>query len=48
MAIFKTRAEAEAFSKEGPLILEGLVKSFAIKDTYWVGPSRFARGLACC
>ena len=32
MAIFKTRAEAEAFSKEGPLILEGLVKSFVIKD----------------
>jgi hypothetical protein len=32
MAIFKTRAEAEAFSKEDPFILEGLVKSFAIKD----------------
>jgi len=32
MAIFKTRAEAEAFSKEDPFILEGLVKSFVIKD----------------
>ena len=28
MAIFKTRAAAEAFSKEDPFILEGLVKSF--------------------
>ena len=32
MAIFKTRVDAEAFSKEDPFILEGLVKSFAIKD----------------
>jgi hypothetical protein len=32
MAIFKTRAAAEAFSKEDPFILEGLVKSFVIKD----------------
>ena len=32
MAIFKTRAEAEGFSKEDPLILEGLLKSFVIKD----------------
>jgi hypothetical protein len=32
MAIFKTREEAEAFSREDPFILEGLVKSFAIKD----------------
>ena len=32
MAIFKTRAEAEAFAKEDPFILEGLVKSFVIKD----------------
>jgi uncharacterized protein len=32
MAIFKTRADAEAFTKEDPFILEGLVKSFAIKD----------------
>jgi len=32
LAIFKTRAEAEAFSKEDPFILEGLVKSFVIKD----------------
>jgi uncharacterized protein YciI len=30
MAIFKTRAEA--FTKEDPFILEGLVKSFVIKD----------------
>ena len=32
MAIFTTRAEAEAFVKEDPFILEGLVKSFVIKD----------------
>jgi len=32
MAIFKTREAAEAFSKEDPFILEGLVKSFVIKD----------------
>jgi len=32
MAIFKTRAEAEAFTKVDPFILEGLVKSFVIKD----------------
>ncbi len=32
MAIFKTREAAEAFSREDPFILEGLVKSFAIKD----------------
>ncbi|MGH8094593.1 MAG: YciI family protein [Chthoniobacterales bacterium] len=32
MAIFKTRADAEAFAREDPFILEGLVKSFAIKD----------------
>jgi hypothetical protein len=32
MAIFKTRAAAEAFVKEDPFILEGLVKSFAIRD----------------
>jgi len=32
MAIFKTRADAEAFSKEDPFILEGVVKSFVIKD----------------
>ena len=32
MAIFKSRVEAEAFSKEDPFILEGLVKSFEIKD----------------
>ena len=32
MAVFKTRADAEAFVKEDPFILDGLVKSFAIKD----------------
>ena len=32
MAIFKTRAAAEEFVKEDPFILEGLVKSFVIRD----------------
>jgi uncharacterized protein YciI len=32
MAIFKSREAAEAFAKEDPFILEGLVKSFVIKD----------------
>lgn len=32
MTIFKTRAQAEAFTREDPFILEGLVKSFVIKD----------------
>ncbi|MFN8574511.1 MAG: hypothetical protein U0132_20835 [Gemmatimonadaceae bacterium] len=32
MAIFTSRAEAESFSREDPFILEGLVKSFTIKD----------------
>ena len=32
MAIFKTRVDAEAFTKEDPFILEGMVKSFVIKD----------------
>jgi uncharacterized protein YciI len=32
MAIFKTRTEAEVFTKEDPFILEGVVKSFVIKD----------------
>ena len=32
MAIFKTREAAEAFSREDPFILEGLVKSIVIKD----------------
>jgi uncharacterized protein len=32
MGIFRTRAAAEEFVKEDPFILEGLVKSFAIKD----------------
>src|SRR5262249_25556973 len=32
MAIFKMREEAEAFSREDPFILEGVVKSFVIKE----------------
>jgi len=32
MAIFKTRQAAEAFSREDPFILEGVVKSIVIKD----------------
>ena len=32
MAIFRTREAAEAFAKEDPFILEGLVKSVAIRD----------------
>ena len=34
MAIFKTRAAAEEFVKEDPFILEGLVKSYSIRDWY--------------
>jgi uncharacterized protein len=32
MAIFRTREAAEAFTKQDPFILEGLVKSFVIRD----------------
>jgi len=32
MAIFKTRAAAEEFAKRDPFILEGLVKSFTIRE----------------
>jgi uncharacterized protein YciI len=32
MAIFRTREAAEQFAKEDPFILEGIVKSFVIKD----------------
>ena len=32
MAIFKTRVAAEQFVLEDPFILEGLVKSFTIRD----------------
>jgi uncharacterized protein YciI len=32
MAIFKTRAAAEEFANEDPFILEGLIKSFVIRD----------------
>jgi uncharacterized protein YciI len=31
MGIFRTRAAAEAFSREDPFILEGLIKSFVIR-----------------
>ncbi|SHG74640.1 hypothetical protein SAMN05443549_106108 [Flavobacterium fluvii] len=32
MAIFKTRKDAEDFAQADPFILEGLLKSFVIKD----------------
>jgi uncharacterized protein len=32
MGIFRTREAAEAFAKEDPFILEGLVKSFVIRE----------------
>lgn len=32
MAIFKTKKDAEDFAKVDPFILEGLVKSYVIKD----------------
>ena len=32
MAIFRTRAAAEEFSKRDPFIVEGLVKSYVIRD----------------
>ena len=32
MAIFKSREAAEAFAKEDPFILEGIVTSIAIRD----------------
>lgn len=32
MAIFRTRAAAEQFVKEDPFVVEGLVKSFVIRD----------------
>jgi uncharacterized protein len=32
MAIFRSREAAEAFAREDPFILEGLVKSFVIRD----------------
>ena len=32
MAIFRTREAAEEFVKKDPFILEGLVKSFVIRD----------------
>jgi uncharacterized protein YciI len=32
MALFRTRAAAEAFAKSDPFFLEGLVKDYQIKD----------------
>jgi uncharacterized protein len=32
MAIFRSREAAEAFVREDPFILEGLIKSYAIRD----------------
>jgi len=32
MAIFRTREAAEAFTRQDPFVLEGLVKSVAIRD----------------
>ncbi len=32
MSIFRTREAAEKFAQEDPFILEGLVKSFVIRD----------------
>jgi uncharacterized protein YciI len=32
MAIFRTREAAEEFTRQDPFILEGLVKSFSIRD----------------
>ncbi len=32
MALFRTRAAAEAFAKGDPFLLEGLVKEYQVKD----------------
>lgn len=32
MAIFRTRGAAEAFAREDPFVLEGIVKSYDIRD----------------
>lgn len=32
MGIFRTRQAAEEFAKEDPFVLEGVVKSYSIKD----------------
>ena len=32
MALFRTRAAAEAFAKDDPFFLEGVVKDYRIKD----------------
>jgi hypothetical protein len=32
MAVFRSREAAEAFAKEDPFLLEGVVKEYQIKD----------------
>jgi uncharacterized protein YciI len=32
MALFRTRAAAEAFAKDDPFLLEGVVKDYQVKD----------------
>ncbi len=32
MALFRSRAAAEAFAKEDPFLLEGLVREYQVKD----------------
>lgn len=32
MALFRTRAAAEAFAKNDPFLLEGLLKEYVVKD----------------
>jgi len=32
MALFRTRAAAEAFAKDDPFVLEGMVRDYQIKD----------------
>jgi uncharacterized protein len=32
MAIFKTRGAAEAFARQDPFLLEGLVKGYAVRE----------------
>jgi len=32
MAIFRTREAAEAFAKQDPFMLEGLVKSYTVRE----------------
>jgi uncharacterized protein YciI len=32
MALFRTRAAAEAFAKSDPFVLEGMVRDYQLKD----------------